>query len=89
MTKIKAASVPTGIKFSSPAEATEYVYGYALRNYDCRAEAWDHVIECFDRAEVADLVKNCKTAAGAVSLVRCHYMLPLLAERRNEVCGEF
>ncbi len=84
----KPTSVPTGLKFAAPAEAVEYVMGYALRNYECTTEAWHEVVECHARADIAELVKGCKTAAGAVSLVRCSLGLAIRAEYANSICSE-
>ena len=49
---------------------TAAVKQHALANYE--KDGWDYVVECYDDAEITDIIKTARTAAGAIKMVRAH-----------------
>lgn len=60
------------------------VMDHALENYSI-GEAWDHVIECWAEAEVADAVQHCKSPDEAIARMRD--LLSPIADREAEMAN--
>jgi len=64
---------------------TAAVKDYALAHYE--TDGWDYVVECYSDAEIADVIKTARTAAGAVKMMRAQvkpradYRADIQAER--------
>ena len=56
----------------------QMVYAHALSNYG--RDGFDFIVECSTVAELDEETKNCRTAAGAIKLVRSR--AKLMAEQR-------
>jgi len=64
---------------------TAAVKDYALAHYE--TDGWDYVVECYSDAEIADVIKTARTAAGAIKMMRAQvkpradYRADIQAER--------
>jgi len=64
---------------------TAAVKDYALTHYE--TDGWDYVVECYSDAEITDIIKTARTAAGAIKLMRAQvnpradYRADIQAER--------
>jgi hypothetical protein len=43
---------------------------HAVEHYE--QDGWDIVVECYSDAELADIIKRARTAAGAIRKVKAH-----------------
>jgi hypothetical protein len=67
---------------SITVELVKAVRDHAMKNYE-GPEGWDYVIECWESSEIADEIKDCKTAEEAIARMRA--AIAPLNERRDEV----
>jgi len=65
-------------------ELVAAVRDYAYRHYS--KGGWDFVVECWSDEEIAAEIKNCRTPAGAIKMIRS--AVGPVAERRDEVRSE-
>jgi hypothetical protein len=63
---------------------TEAVKQHALANYEI--EGWDYVVECYDDAQIADIIKTARTPAGAIKMMRAQ--VKPRADYRAEIQAE-
>ena len=63
---------------------TAAVKQHALANYE--KDGWDYVVECYSDAELADIIKNCRTEKGAIKTMRAH--IKPRADYRAEIQSE-
>ena len=40
---------------------------HALANYE--RDGWDYVVECYDDAQIADIIKTARTPTGAIKMM--------------------
>jgi hypothetical protein len=49
-------------------ELIDAVRAYSIAHYE--KDGWDYVVECYSDAQIADIIKTARTAAGAIKMVR-------------------
>ena len=52
------------------AQYVTAIKAHAIAHYEI--DGWDYVVECYDDAEIRDVIKNCRTIAGAIRTMRAH-----------------
>jgi len=60
-------------KAAATQELIYAVRGYAIAHYQTATpsrDGWDYVVECYSVADIAEIIKGCRTAAGAIAKVR-------------------
>ncbi|GAC1312046.1 MAG: hypothetical protein NVSMB19_26380 [Vulcanimicrobiaceae bacterium] len=57
---------------------------HALAHYESRG-GWDIVIECFEDAQIADVIHGARTANGAIKKMRLH--IRDVADYRRDIQG--
>ena len=57
---------------------------YAEKNYE--SDGWDYVVECYEDADIAAIIKSARTVAGAIRKVRAE--IKHLADYRAEIQAE-
>ena len=62
-------------------ELAQAVYDHAHRNY--RQDGWDIIVECYDLAEIVEVMGNASTVVGAINNV--HRIIKPAAAYRKEV----
>jgi len=62
---------------------TTAVKDYALAHYE--TDGWDYVVECYSDAEIADVIKTARTAAGAIKMMRAQ--VKPRADYRKEIAS--
>ena len=55
---------------SQIAEYVTAVKAHALANYE--KEGWDYIVECYDDAQIVEVIKTARTINGAIKMVRMH-----------------
>jgi hypothetical protein len=65
-------------------ELIEAVKAYALAHYE--KDGWDYVVECYSDADLAEIIKGCRTASGAIKRVRA--AIKPRADYRSEIQSE-
>ncbi len=58
---------------------------YALEHYE--RGGWDYIIECYDDREIAELIGNAKTVAGAIKNVRQKSCIGQRGAYRRDIQG--
>ena len=46
------------------------IKAHALANYE--KEGWDYVVECYDDAQIVEIIKTARTVKGAIRMVHAH-----------------
>ena len=46
------------------------IKAHALANYE--KDGWDYVVECYDNAQIVEIIKTARTLAGAIKMMRAH-----------------
>lgn len=46
------------------------IKAHALANYE--KDGWDYVVECYDDAQIVEIIKTARTIAGAIKMMRAH-----------------
>jgi len=64
-------------------DITTAVKDYALAHY--ATDGWDYVVECYSDAEIADVIKTARTAAGAIKMMRAQ--VKPRADYRKEIAS--
>lgn len=57
---------------------------YALAHYD--QDGWDYLVECYEDAEIAELIGDASSTPWAIE--RCRKVMQLLDEQRRSVMNE-
>ena len=52
------------------AELIAAVKAHAIAHYE--ENGWDIVVECYDDAQIAEIIGGCRTAKGAIRAVKQH-----------------
>tara|TARA_R110000868_G_scaffold312251_1_gene573139 strand:+ start:213 stop:422 length:210 start_codon:yes stop_codon:yes gene_type:complete len=63
---------------------TNAVKQHALSHYEI--EGWDYVVECYDDAQIADIIKTARTEKGAIRMMRAQ--VKPRADYRADIQGE-
>ena len=66
------------------AQYVTAIKAHAIAHYE--QDGWDYVVECYDDAQIADIIKNCRTEKGAINTMRAH--LKPRADYRREIQNE-
>jgi hypothetical protein len=61
-------------------EIAQAVYNHALKNY--RHDGWDIIVECYDLAEIVEVMGNASTVVGAIKNVQ-RIIKPAAAYRKE------
>jgi len=61
-------------------EIAQAVYDHALKNY--RHDGWDIIVECYDLAEIVEVMGNASTVSGAIKNVQ-RIIKPAAAYRKE------
>tara|TARA_R110000868_G_scaffold27515_1_gene104309 strand:+ start:394 stop:618 length:225 start_codon:yes stop_codon:yes gene_type:complete len=46
------------------------IKAHALANYE--KDGWDYVVECYDDAQIVEIIKTARTIKGAIKMLRAH-----------------
>jgi len=60
------------------------IKAHAIANYEI--DGWDYVVECYDDAQIADIVKTARTEKGAIRMMRAQ--VKPRADYRADIQGE-
>tara|TARA_R110000822_G_scaffold73274_1_gene176234 strand:- start:2450 stop:2674 length:225 start_codon:yes stop_codon:yes gene_type:complete len=60
------------------------IKAHALANYE--KDGWDYVVECYDNAQIVEIIKTARTIAGAIKMMRAH--VKPRADYRAEIQAE-
>ena len=60
------------------------VKAHAITHYEL--DGWDYVVECYDDAQIADIIKTARTPAGAIKMMRAQ--VKPRADYRAEIQAE-
>jgi hypothetical protein len=66
------------------SDFTEAVKQHAIANYEI--DGWDYVVECYDDAQIADIIKTARTEKGAIRMMRAQ--VKPRADYRADIQGE-
>jgi hypothetical protein len=66
------------------AQYVTAIKAHALTHYE--QDGWDYVVETYADAEILDVIKNCRTIAGAIRTMRAH--IKPRADYRAEIQSE-
>ena len=60
------------------------IKAYAIAHYE--TDGWDYVVECYDDAQIVDIIKTARTEKGAIKTMRAH--VKPRADYRADIQGE-
>ena len=66
------------------AQYVTAIKAHAIAHYE--TDGWDYVVECYDDAQIADIIKTARTEKGAIRMMRAH--LKPRADYRREIQNE-
>jgi len=52
------------------SDFTNAVRQHAIAHYE--QDGWDYIVECYDDAQIADIIKTARTEKGAIRMMRAH-----------------
>ena len=65
-------------------ELIDAVRAYSIAHYE--KDGWDYVVECYSDAQIEEIIKTARTAAGAIKMMRAEVRPH--AEYRAEIQAE-
>ena len=66
------------------AQYVTAIKAHAIAYYE--TDGWDYVVECYDDAQIADIIKTARTEKGAIRMMRAH--IKPRADYRADIQGE-
>ena len=66
------------------AQYVTAIKAHALTHYE--QDGWDYVVECYDDAQIADIIKTARTEKGAIKMMRAQ--VKPRADYRADIQGE-
>jgi len=66
------------------AQYVTAIKAHAIAHYE--QDGWDYVVECYDDAQIADIIKTARTEKGAIRMMRAQ--VKPRADYRADIQGE-
>jgi len=72
-------------KAAATQDLINAVRDYSIAHYQSQSEGWYYVVECYSDGDLTDIIKGCRTAAGAIERVRAAIKPRGYADYRYEI----